>query len=110
GYSVLLKEKDSEIIQLRQVNEQLYTENKDLKDTKAEIEEEVVKLNIKQQELEDKVNVAATLRAENIEIAAVNSRGRERTDEFRNRHLEKLKISFSLADNKVAEAGTKDIY
>jgi hypothetical protein len=110
GYSVLLKEKDSEIIHLREVNQQLYTENKDLKDTKAEIEEEVVKLNIKQQELEDKVNVAATLKAENIEIAAVNSRGRERTDEFRNRHLEKLKISFSLADNKVAEAGTKDIY
>ena len=110
GYSVLLKEKDGEIIKLREVNEQLYTENKDLKDTKAEIEEEVVKLNIKQQELEDKVNVAATLKAENIEIAAVNSRGRERTDEFRNRHLEKLKISFSLSDNKVAEAGTKDIF
>jgi len=110
GYSVLLKEKDSEIIELREINQQLYTENKDLKDTKAEIEEEVVKLNIKQQELEEKVNVAATLKAENIEIAAVNSRGRERTDEFRNRHLEKLKISFSLADNKVAEAGTKDIY
>jgi hypothetical protein len=110
GYSVLLKEKDSEIIQLRQVNEQLYTENKDLKNTKAEIEEEVVKLNIIQQELEEKVDLAATLKAENIEIAAVNSRGRERTDEFRNRQLEKLKVSFNLADNKVAEAGTKDIY
>lgn len=110
GYSVLLKEKDSEIIQLRQVNEQLYSENKDLKNTKAEIEEEVVKLNIIQQELEEKVDLAATLKAENIEIAAVNSRGRERTDEFRNRQLEKLKVSFNLADNKVAEAGTKDIY
>lgn len=110
GYTMLLKEKDSEILQLRDVNEQLYAENKDLKTTKAEIEEEVVKLNIKQQELEEKVNVAAALRAENIVVAAVNSRGRERTDEFRNRHLEKLKISFSLADNKVAQAGTKDIY
>jgi len=110
GYSTLLKEKDSEIIQLREVNEQLYTENKDLKTTKAEIEEEVVKLNMRQQELEEKVNVAATLKAENIQIAAVNSRGRERTDEFRNRQLEKLKISFSLAENKVAQPGTKDIY
>jgi len=110
GYSTLLKEKDNEIIKLRDVNEQLYTENKDLKTTKAEIEEEVVKLNMKQQELEEKVNVAATLKAENIQIAAVNSRGRERTDEFRNRQLEKLKISFSLADNKVAQPGTKDIY
>src|SRR5690554_3226903 len=91
GYSMLLKEKDGEIIQLRELNQQLYTENKDLKTTKAEIEEEVVKLNIRQQELEEKVNVAATLKAENIQIAAVNSRGRERTDEFRNRQLEKLK-------------------
>lgn len=110
GYGTLLKEKDSEIIKLREVNEQLYSENKDLKTTKAEIEEEVVKLNMKQQELEDKVNVAATLKAENIVIAAVNSRGRERTDEFRNRQLEKLKVSFSLADNKVTQTGTKDIY
>jgi Tfp pilus assembly protein PilN len=110
GYGTLLKEKDSEIIKLREVNEQLYSENKDLKTTKAEIEEEVVKLNMKQQELEDKVNVAATLKAENIVIAAVNSRGRERTDEFRNRQLERLKVSFSLADNKVAQTGTKDIY
>src|SRR5690606_26518799 len=110
GYSMLLKEKDGEIIQLRELNQQLYTENKDLKTTKAEIEEEVVKLNIKQQELEEKVNIAATLRAENIVIAAVNSRGRERTDEFRNRHLDRLKVSFNLADNKVAQPGTKDIY
>lgn len=110
GYGTLLKEKDGEIIKLRELNEQLYSENKDLKTTKAEIEEEVVKLNMKQQELEEKVNVAATLKAENIIIAAVNSRGRERTDEFRNRQLEKLKVSFSLADNKVAQTGTKDIY
>lgn len=110
GYSVLLKDKDGEIIKLREINEQLYTENKDLKSTKAEIEEEVVKLNIKQQELEEKVTVASTLKAENIEIAAVNSRGRERTGRFRNRQLEKLKISFTLGDNKVTEAGTKDIY
>src|SRR5690554_637467 len=110
GYGTLLKEKDGEIIKLREINEQLYSENKDLKTTQAEIEEEVVKLNMKQQELEEKVNVAATLKAENIQIAAVNSRGRERTDEFRNRQLEKLKISFSLAENKVAQPGTKDIY
>src|SRR5690606_21031766 len=110
GYSMLLKQKDGEIIQLRALNQQLYSENKNLKDTKAEIEEEVVKLNIKQQELEEKVNIAATLRAENIVIAAVNSRGRERIDEFRNRHLERLKVSFNLADNKVAQQGTKDIY
>lgn len=110
GYSVLLKEKDREILQLKEVNEQLYSENKTLKSNKAEIEEEVVKLSRKQQELEEKVNIAATLKAENIVIAAVNSRGKERTGELKNRQLEKLKISFSLADNKVAQPSTKDIY
>ena len=110
GYSALLRDKDKEIIKLRELNEQLYAENKDLKQSKAEVEEEVVKLNIKQTELEEKVNIAAHLRAENIVIAGVNSRGRERVGEFRNRQVDKLKVSFNLADNKVAEHGPRYIY
>lgn len=110
GYGKLLKEKDADIVRLKAMNEQLFSENTELKTTKAEIEEEVVKLSQKAQELEEKVNVAAKLRAENIVIAAVNSRGREREGEFRNRQQEKLKISFTLADNPVAPFGTRDIY
>jgi predicted nuclease with TOPRIM domain len=110
NYARTLQEKDAEILQLREVNQQLVTENQSLKSTQAQIEDEVVKLNQKQQELQEKVNIAAVLRAENINIAAVNSRGREREDGFRNRQIEKLKISFNLADNKVAEHGNKDVY
>lgn len=110
GYGKLLEEKDADIVKLKAMNEQLFSENTELKSTKAEIEEEVVKLSQKTQELEEKVNVAAKLRAENIIIAAVNSRGREREGEFRNRQQEKLKITFTLADNPVAPFGTKDIY
>lgn len=110
GYGKLLKEKDADIVRLKAMNEQLFSENTELKTTKAEIEEEVVKLSQKAQELEEKVNVAAKLRAENIVIAAVNSRGREREGEFRNRQQEKVKISFTLADNPVAPFGTRDIY
>jgi hypothetical protein len=110
GYSTLLREKDADILKLREQNQQLYTENKELKTTKAEIEEEVAQLNIKQQELTEKVTRAERLRAENIKVAAVNSRGREREDNFRNRQLEKLKISFSLMENDLTPAGTKDIF
>ncbi|WP_114750539.1 hypothetical protein [Pleomorphovibrio marinus] len=110
GYGEMLREKDEDIVRLRELNDQLYAENKDLKSSKAEVEEEVVKLNRKAQELEEKVNVAARLRAENIVIAAVNARGRERVGEFRNRQLEKLKISFNLGENSVAPLGAKDIY
>ena len=87
-----------------------FSENKELKTTKSEIEEEVVKLNIKTVDLENKVSIASRLKAENIVVAAVNSRGREREGEFRNRQLERLKISFNIGDNKVAEAGMRDVY
>jgi hypothetical protein len=110
SYTQVFEEKDQEILKLRVVNQQLYAENEDLKSTQAEIEEEVVQLNIKQQELQEKVEIAARLKAENIVVAAVNSRGREREDGFRNRQLEKLKVSFNVSDNKVAEHGPRDVY
>ncbi|WP_162415456.1 hypothetical protein [Cyclobacterium roseum] len=110
GYSGLLKEKDTDIIKLREQNQQLFSENIELKSSKAEVEEEVVKLNIKADELEEKVTIASQLKAENIVVAAVNSRGRERIDEFRNRQLSKLKVSFTIAENKVAPEGLRDVY
>ncbi|MFD2036579.1 hypothetical protein ACFSKL_17360 [Belliella marina] len=110
SFSSVLQEKDREIVKLREVNQQLFAENEDLKSTQAEIEEKVVKLNLKTEELEEKVSIAGRLKAENIVIAAVNSRGREREDGFKNRQLERLKISFNIADNKVAEKGPRDIF
>jgi hypothetical protein len=110
AYTTVLQEKDQEIIRLKEINQQLYTENKDLKFFQADIEDTVVKLNLKRKELEEKINIAARLKAENVIIAAVNSRGREREDGFRNRQLERLKITFTLADNKVAEKGPHNIY
>lgn len=105
-----LAEKDQEIIRLREINQQLYSENQGLKTTQAEIQEEVTKLNIKQNELQAKVAIAAQLKAENISISAVNARGKEREDGFRNRQIEKLKVTFNFSDNKVAEAGPRNVY
>lgn len=110
SYTKTLEEKDEEIIRLREVNQQLFAENEELKTSQAQIEEEVVQLNLKKQELQEKVDIAARLKAENITVAAVNARGREREDGFRNRQLERLKVTFNLADNKVAAFGPRDIY
>nr|WP_287939853.1 hypothetical protein [Algoriphagus sp.] len=109
----LLAEKDQEILQLRAANQQLFAENQDLKTTQAQIEEEVAQLNIQKQNLQAKVDVASMLKAENIVIAAVNSRGKERvetTKDFRNKQIERLKVSFKLSDNKVAEKGPRNIF
>ncbi|WP_057937595.1 coiled-coil domain-containing protein [Algoriphagus resistens] len=113
GYNSMIVEKDQEILELRAMNQQLFTENQDLKTTQAEIEEEVAQLNIQKEDLQAKVNVASMLKAENIEIVAVNSRGKERvetTKDFKNRQIERIKVSFNLADNKVAEKGPRNIY
>ncbi|MCE7056488.1 hypothetical protein LZF95_17520 [Algoriphagus sp. AGSA1] len=113
NYNSMIVEKDQEILELRAMNQQLFTENQDLKTTQAEIEEEVAQLNIQKEDLQAKVNVASMLKAENIEIAAVNSRGKERvetTKDFKNRQIERIKVSFNLADNKVADKGPRNIY
>lgn len=109
----LIAQKDQEILELRAANQQLFAENQDLKTTQAEIEEEVVQLNMQKQDLQAKVDVASRLKAENITIAAVNSRGKERietTKDFKNRQIERLKVSFNIADNKVAEKGPRNVY
>ncbi|MDG1277290.1 MAG: hypothetical protein P8O16_08420 [Algoriphagus sp.] len=113
SYNGLIAEKDQEILELRAMNQQLYSENQDLKTTQAEIEEEVAQLNIQKENLQAKVNVASMLKAENISISAVNSKGKERvetTKDFKNRQIERIKVSFNLADNKVAEKGPRNIY
>jgi hypothetical protein len=109
----LIQEKDREILELRAANQQLFSENQDLRTTQAEIEEEVAELNIQKESLQAKVNVASMLKAENINIAAINSKGKERvetTKDFRNRFIERIKVSFNIADNKVAIKGPRNVY
>ncbi len=113
SYNGMIVEKDQEILELRAMNQQLFTENQDLKTTQAEIEEEVAQLNLQKEDLQAKVTVASMLKVENIEVAAVNSKGKERvetTKDFRNRQIERIKVSFNFADNKVAEKGPRNIY
>lgn len=110
GYETLLKEKDEEIIKLKETNEALFSENVGLKTEKNVLSDSIRKIAKTSQALEEKVVMASQLKAENIKIAALNSRGREREGEFRNRQIEKLKVDFNLAENKVASIGGRDIH
>lgn len=108
-----IEEKDQEILELRAMNQQLFSENQDLRTTQAEIEDEVAQLNIQKESMQAKIDVASMLRAENISVSAINSRGKERvetTKDFKNRQIERIKVSFNLADNKVAEKGPRNIF
>jgi cell division protein ZapB len=109
GYETLLKEKEEEIQRLTAVNEELLSENTDLKVTQNQLSDSIQELAETSEKLGEKVAIASTLKAENIKISAVNQRGREREGEFRNRHIENLKVGFNLADNSVAPIEGKDI-
>lgn len=109
GYETLLREKEAEIQRLSAVNEELLSENTDLKVTQNQLSDSLQELAATSEKLGEKVALAGTLKAENIKISAVNKRGREREGEFRNRHIEGLKVGFNLAQNSVAPIEGKDI-
>jgi cell division protein ZapB len=59
--------------------------------------------------LEEKMEIAGHLKAENINIYAINSRGRVREDEFKARFIEKIRVEFNIEENELAPIEGKDI-
>ena len=110
GYETLLREKEAEIQRLKAVNEELLSENTDLKVAQNMLSDSIQDLAATTEQLGEKVARASTLKAENIKISAVNKRGREREGEFKNRQIEGLKVGFNLAENSVAPIEGKDIH
>jgi cell division protein ZapB len=109
GYELLLKNKDEEIDRLKNVNQELLTENTSLKTQKNVLGDSINRLSQTKDELASKVAIASQLKAENVRIVAVNDRGKERESPFKNRQVGKLKIDFNIADNDVAPVEGKKI-
>lgn len=110
GYEELLNLQDEKIAKLEAINKKLLSENTNLKTEKNVLNDSISRLRNSREDLEDKVALASRLKAENIKVIAINSRGRERDDkEFKPRHIEKIKIQFNLAENSVAQPEGKDI-
>lgn len=102
GYQELLVAKDEQIAELRKLNEDLLVENTDLKEDKNELNATIRAAEEEQRKLEQKVLLAAKLRAENVKFFNVNKRGKESEGGFRSRQSQKIKVTFNLADNDVA--------
>lgn len=109
GYEELLKLKDEELEKLKNLNKELYTENRTLKTKQNVLSDSLTTLNRNKEELQTKVAIASQLKAENVEVVSVNARGRERTSPFKSRQLEKLKVDFNIAENNVAPIEGKKI-
>ncbi len=109
GYEELLKLKDEEIEKLKSVNKELFSENKQLKTQKNVLNDSINRLATTKDALATKVAIASQLKAENLSVLAVNGKGKERESPFKNKQVEKLKVEFNLAENKVAPIEGKKI-
>lgn len=109
GYEELLVLKDQEIEKLQSINKELFSENRNLKTKQNVLNDSINRLSKNKNELASKVALASQLKAENISVMAVNSKGKEREAPFRSRQLEKLKVEFNIAENKVAPIEGKKI-
>ena len=97
--------------QLNTANQQLSTDKSQLTSEKQNLEQNLNTTKTEKKQLEDKVDVASTLHASNIGIAAikVSSNGKEKeTTTAKRANL--IRIAFNLDENRVSPSGTKDIY
>ncbi|MFN3850945.1 MAG: hypothetical protein ACK4NY_16035 [Spirosomataceae bacterium] len=125
GYEATLTQKDAEIAKLREENavlatqnktltterDNLATENTGLRTDKQALSDSVYSTTVKNRELTEKVTLAAALKAMNVTVNAVNSRGKERDGgEYKAKRVDKIKISFKLAENPLTKKEDKVIY
>jgi predicted nucleic acid-binding Zn-ribbon protein len=117
-YEEFLTKKDTEIAQLREENQQLISQNETLVQAKTELEtskqaisDSLTGVISKNTELESKVTMAAALRARNVKVYAVSSKGKVREGEnVKSKRIDKVRVDFILEKNPLTLADNKTIY
>ncbi len=115
SYETTLAAKEKELESLRAENailteakDSLSSVSQDLSETKAELEEDLTETEESNRKL---TNVASTLKAQNIEVSAYNKRDKQESrNTFKARNIDKLTVTFEIAENQVAEAGNVDLH
>lgn len=117
-YETFLTKKDEEIAQLREENQQLISKTETLTQEKAELEtskkavsDSLSGVVTKNAELESKVTMAAALRARNVKVYAISSKGKVREGEnVKAKRIDKIRVDFILEKNPLTQSDSKKIY
>ncbi|UOQ99320.1 hypothetical protein MUN81_07425 [Hymenobacter sp. 5317J-9] len=108
-----LRKRDQDIADLKKDNETLYTETTTLKEKQNRLTDTISTVVRSNRELSEKVGIASRLQSENIKVAIITSKNKEKEDdkeEFKAKKVEKVKVTFNLARNDVSPKETKSIY
>jgi prefoldin subunit 5 len=101
----------AEIEQLKKQNASLTVERDTLKTNLAAVNEKATTLQKQNQDLDSKVKVASAIKLATADVAVykIKHSGRE-VEVTRASPAKKIKISFTIAENSIAEKGMHDIY
>lgn len=118
SYETVLNQKDQEIQRLREElgiviaqKDELAEQVQGLSSENISLTDSVLTVKQKAIELEGKVNIASALRAEEISVNAITSKGKEQDGgKYRAKKVDKLKISFRIQENSIAEKEAKQVY
>ena len=96
---------ESRIATLEGQNKQLTSENQDLSQQNQTVTEQNTGL-------QEKVKLGAVLHASNIRLEAINLRrhGTKETETSKARKTDRLRVTFDIDENRIAESGTKEIF
>ena len=98
----ILKSYVVQIDSLNRLNQELITENKEVKDRLTEVEKENIELEEVKKDLSTKVEKAEILTAKDVSAAGLNKRSKEK-DVFDK--IEKIRVCFTIRENPVARSG-----
>ena len=110
-YEDRLIKKDQEIEDLKYKFNLASEENTALKNTMVEKEEKIQKQVEEINTYRQKVEIAKKLKAESIRVTMIDAKGREKDEEdFKAKKISRLKISFRIADNPIADKSSREVY
>ena len=106
-----IAQKDVEIKNLMVKNDSLVTEIDTLNVEKQLLNEELSTVTIAKSELNDFIKAASVLHVDEMAISALKANGKEfMKEEYKASSIDRLRIKFTLADNKAAQKDNKVFY
>lgn len=97
---------------ISRVNQELVTENKKIKEDVTKYKQNATNYEQETVTLKEKINSAAKLKAYAVSARTFDLKSDKKKEEptDRVRRTERIKVSFTLSENPVAESGSKNIY
>jgi len=102
---------EADVSYWKSIAARLDSTNKQLQYAQEKFIDSLKRLNLSKEQLAEKVALASVLKAENMKFEAINNKGKVKDgQEFKVKAIEKLRISFNIAENKIARVENKEIY